>query len=91
MMYTVGSLGKALRACWSWAPLNRCCAQIKPDKDEHPLGRYINKLVVKPSNRALGVQGGAYLFSSKIPMWFLRGQFVAGYNWTKKKPTLDWR
>jgi hypothetical protein len=31
------------------------------------------------------------LFSKKINMKWLRLQFVAGYNWTKQKATLDYR
>ncbi len=59
-------------------------AQIKP-APETKMHKLLSKVLIVPSH------GLAALYSSKIPLWFLRLQFVASMNLTTKQPALDYR
>ncbi|GLC45727.1 hypothetical protein PLESTB_000505200 [Pleodorina starrii] len=49
------------------------------------LGRFVQKLLVMPQQRF------AALYSRKLGWGFLRCQFVAGYFWDTRRPSLDYR
>jgi hypothetical protein len=59
--------------------------QVKPSKEDSPVSRYVRSALVVPE------LGQVALFSSKINISVFRLQFVMGYNWKQRLPSLDYR
>jgi hypothetical protein len=59
--------------------------QVKPSKEDSPISRYVRSALVVPE------LGQVALFSSKINISVFRLQFVLGYNWKQRLPSLDYR
>lgn len=59
--------------------------QAKPTKDDALVSRYVRSALVVPE------LGQVALFSSKINISVFRLQFVLGYNWKQRLPSLDYR
>lgn len=67
---------------WDYPP--RWRYTIKPDEC-HATSKYVRKLLVVPSRCQ------AALFSSKLALGLFRLQLSAGFDWRKKRPTLDYK
>lgn len=76
-----------LCACYSkpWSAQNRWRFTVKPSKEDSPISRYVRSALVVPE------LGQVALFSSKINISVFRLQFVLGYNWKQRLPSLDYR
>ena len=59
--------------------------QVKPHAEESLLSHVVQKLLVVPTHSQLCV------FSRKLTWKWMRLQFMAGYNWARNRPTLDYR
>mmetsp|Transcript_14552 Transcript_14552/g.42538 ORF Transcript_14552/g.42538 Transcript_14552/m.42538 type:complete len:270 (-) Transcript_14552:423-1232(-) len=71
-----------------WHTRSRLRITVKPDPGDRPpglLAKNVQKLLLVPGHSQVAV------FSRKVHMRWLRLQCVAGYNWARQKPTLDYR
>ncbi|GIL72469.1 hypothetical protein Vretifemale_2826 [Volvox reticuliferus] len=61
--------------------------QLKPDQVDQGWGpgRFVQKILVMPQQRFTA------MYSRKLALGFLRFQFVAGYFWDTRRPSLDYR
>jgi hypothetical protein len=59
--------------------------QLKPVEHDSRVSKYVRSLLVVPET------GQAAVFSSKININVFRLQFVLGYNWKQRTPSLDYR
>ncbi|GIL72467.1 hypothetical protein Vretimale_4175 [Volvox reticuliferus] len=60
---------------------------LKPDQVDQGWGpgRFVQKILVMPQQRFTA------MYSRKLALGFLRFQFVAGYFWDTRRPSLDYR
>lgn len=61
------------------------CMQMKPADELGSTNKYVRSMLVVPES------GQAALFSRKISFSVFRLQFVLGYNWKSRTPSLDYR
>jgi len=59
--------------------------QMKPANECGQMSRYVSKLLVVPYNAQ------AALYSRKININVFRLQFVLGFNWRTRSPSLDYQ
>jgi len=77
------ALGLAVAKPWTHRP--RVRFTVKPLEERSALARMVQKVLLVPTHAQVCV------FSRKLQLGWLRLQFMAGYNWSRQRPTLDYR
>lgn len=71
--------------CKPWDTDPRWRFTVKPLGKRHPAGRYMSKFTFTPALSFAAVH------SHKLRLGILRLQLVAGFNWDKMRPLIDYR
>eukprot|EP00195_Chlamydomonas_chlamydogama_P009442 CAMPEP_0202891212 /NCGR_PEP_ID=MMETSP1392-20130828/1327_1 /ASSEMBLY_ACC=CAM_ASM_000868 /TAXON_ID=225041 /ORGANISM="Chlamydomonas chlamydogama, Strain SAG 11-48b" /LENGTH=332 /DNA_ID=CAMNT_0049574897 /DNA_START=72 /DNA_END=1070 /DNA_ORIENTATION=+ len=68
-----------------WSRDMRFRLTLKPGPLDNKMSKYMQKMLIIPTHSQV------CLFSKKLAWGWLRLQFMAGYQWSKHRPSLDYR